>query len=151
MTTADELEAAIEAAQAAVTKQGDQVRSLKANVKDGKATKVWGVWAGIVSVQAWCVHPASIGVDCMQRDSACESKTPHAVGVTRGKTPHRAALAQDEVDTAINMLKTLKLELEKKQKVKGMGMLMVGHHAGGCGGAREITHQPIIHFRSMSS
>ncbi len=40
MPTADELEAAIEAAQAAVTKQGDQVRSLKANVKDGKATKV---------------------------------------------------------------------------------------------------------------
>jgi hypothetical protein len=37
---ADALAAAIEAAQAEVTKQGDTVRSLKASLKDGKAEKV---------------------------------------------------------------------------------------------------------------
>jgi glycyl-tRNA synthetase len=37
---ASELEQQIEVAQAAVSKQGDSVRALKALVKDGKAEKV---------------------------------------------------------------------------------------------------------------
>lgn len=40
---AADLEAAIQTSQEAVQQQGDVVRSLKANVKDGNAAQVWGV------------------------------------------------------------------------------------------------------------
>lgn len=40
MAAVEELQKALEAAQEAVTKQGDTVRSLKAELKDGKVDRV---------------------------------------------------------------------------------------------------------------
>jgi hypothetical protein len=40
-TDNEDLKAQLDAAQAAATKQGDTVRSLKALAKDGKADKAW--------------------------------------------------------------------------------------------------------------
>eukprot|EP00877_Chromochloris_zofingiensis_P008693 jgi/Chrzof1/4077/Cz13g19110.t1 len=82
----EQLDQQILAAQEAVTKQGDTVRSLKAGKKDGKVEQVL-----TTLLTSYNILPAM------------------------GVTAH-VCVAQAEIDAAIQQLKELKLELEEKQK-----------------------------------
>lgn len=89
----EQLDQQILAAQEAVTKQGDTVRSLKAGKKDGKVEQVL-----TTLLTSYNILPAM------------------------GVTAH-VCVAQAEIDAAIQQLKELKLELEEKQKVRGPAVL----------------------------
>ncbi len=93
MSSSDDLERAIAAAQEAVTQQGDVVRSLKANVKEGKAQKV--------------------------QSRSCAHTKPCNCTANCAGTLLSAALCmlQSDVDAAIQKLQQLKLDLGDQQKV----------------------------------
>jgi hypothetical protein len=84
------LEASVEAAREVVTTQGDVVRQLKAEVKDGTAERV----------------------------RRCRSRSPRACRCRRARSPtHPPPRSQSAVDAAIEKLKQLRMELDQKVKV----------------------------------
>ena len=92
----------LEQAHAAVTRQGDAVRSLKAAVKEGNAQKV-----RLVCIREH-IHPSRAAEAV--RAHACWVRAPSDINCV---TSH----LQADVDAAIQKLKDLKLEAEKLQKV----------------------------------
>ena len=99
------LEAAVAAAREGVTKQGDTVRSLKADLKEGKVDRVRS-------------HPSGVGATA----AAHHPPPPPRTSPARRPPPPQAA-----VDAAIEALKNMKLDMERQQKVRAA--------AGGGGGA----------------
>ena len=92
----------LEQAHAAVTRQGDAVRSLKAAVKEGNAQKVRLV------CRREHVYPSRAGE--VLHVHACWVRAPSNINCP-------ISHLQADVDAAIQKLKDLKLEAEKLQKV----------------------------------
>ena len=105
------LEAALAAADAAVVRQGDAVRALKAAAKEGTASKVRreGACDGEASLRVqWGRRGRGRGgAECARQPS--------------GRRPISRLVclfSQDDVDAAIKALQDLKLEREAKIKVR---------------------------------
>ena len=134
---AEELEQAITAAQEAVTRQGDTVRSLKASLKDGAIQKVGAPALLARSQRAALLRPPLPGsrsrVVCgVARDGEpgvrLRNLAPAMLPGTRARSaagpraaatprPAKCRAMQAEVDAAIQQLQQLKLALDAKQKV----------------------------------